>query len=43
MQELQKIKLLEFAGGRASERAEAWLEGMTQVFFLKGLCIQLKG
>jgi hypothetical protein len=27
--ELQKIKLLEFIGGHASERAEAWLEGMT--------------
>jgi hypothetical protein len=27
--ELQKIKLPEFVGGRASERAEAWLEGMT--------------
>jgi hypothetical protein len=33
--ELQKIKLLEFAGGCASERAEAWLEGMTRCFFLR--------
>jgi hypothetical protein len=33
--ELQKIKLLEFARGRASERAEAWLEGMTQCFSLR--------
>jgi hypothetical protein len=28
--ELQKIKLPEFVGGHASERAEAWLEGMTR-------------
>ena len=41
--ELQKIKLLEFVGGHASERAEAWLEGMTRCFALKGLCVQLKG
>jgi hypothetical protein len=34
-QELQKIKLLEFAGGRASECAEAWLEGMTRCFALR--------
>ena len=27
--ELQKIKLLEFVRSHASERAEAWLEGMT--------------
>jgi hypothetical protein len=33
--ELQKIKLPEFAGGRASERAEAWLEGMTRCFSLR--------
>jgi hypothetical protein len=33
--ELQKIKLPEFAGGRASERAEAWLEGMTRYFTLR--------
>jgi hypothetical protein len=33
--ELQKIKLLEFAGGCASERAEAWLEGMTRCFSLR--------
>jgi hypothetical protein len=33
--ELQKIKLLEFVGGRASERAEAWLEGMTRCFSLR--------
>jgi hypothetical protein len=33
--ELQKIKLPEFVGGRASERAEAWLEGMTQCFTLR--------
>jgi hypothetical protein len=26
--ELQKIKLPKFAGGRASECAKAWLEGM---------------
>jgi hypothetical protein len=35
MRELQKIKLLEFVGGRASERAEAWLEGMTRCFSLR--------
>jgi hypothetical protein len=29
--ELQNIKLLEFTEGHASERAEAWLEGMTNV------------
>jgi hypothetical protein len=33
--ELQKIKLSEFAGGRASECAEAWLEGMTRCFSLR--------
>jgi hypothetical protein len=33
--ELQKIKLSDFAGGRASERAEAWLEGMTRCFALR--------
>ena len=33
--ELQRIKLLEFAGGRASERAEAWLEGMGRCFALR--------
>jgi hypothetical protein len=33
--ELQKIKLPEFVGGRASERAEAWLEGMTRCFALR--------
>ena len=33
--ELQKIKLPEFAGGRASERAEAWLEGMGRCFALR--------
>jgi hypothetical protein len=27
--ELQKIKLPKFVGGHASERVEAWLEGMT--------------
>jgi hypothetical protein len=27
--ELQKIKLPKFVGGRASEHAKAWLEGMT--------------
>ena len=32
--ELQNIKLPEFAGGRASERAEAWLEGMRRCFEL---------
>jgi hypothetical protein len=36
MQELQKIKLPEFVGGRASEHAEAWLEGMTMCFSLRG-------
>ena len=34
-QELQKIKLSEFDGGRTSERAEAWLEGMTRCFSLR--------
>jgi hypothetical protein len=34
-QELQKIKLSEFVGGHASERAEAWLEGMTRCFSLR--------
>jgi hypothetical protein len=33
--ELQKIKLLEFVGGHASEHAEAWLEGMTRCFSLR--------
>jgi hypothetical protein len=33
--ELQKIKLLEFSKGRTSERAEAWLEGMTRCFALR--------
>jgi hypothetical protein len=33
--ELQKIKLLEFVGGHASEHAEAWLEGMTRCFELR--------
>jgi hypothetical protein len=33
--ELQKIKLPEFAGGRANECAEAWLEGMTRCFALR--------
>jgi hypothetical protein len=33
--ELQKIKLPEFVGGRASECAEAWLEGMTRCFTLR--------
>jgi hypothetical protein len=33
--ELQKIKLPEFVGGRASERAKAWLEGMTECFALR--------
>src|ERR1700678_2569911 len=33
--ELQKIKLSDFAGGHASERAEAWLEGMTSCFSLR--------
>jgi hypothetical protein len=32
--ELQKIKLPKFAGGRASECAEAWLEDMTRCFSL---------
>jgi hypothetical protein len=33
--EPQKIKLLEFVGGRASERAKSWLEGMTTHFSLR--------
>jgi hypothetical protein len=33
--ELQKIKLPEFVGGHASEREEAWLEGMTRCFTLR--------
>ena len=33
--ELQKIKLPEFVGGRASEHAKAWLEGMTRCFTLR--------
>jgi hypothetical protein len=33
--ELQKIKLPKFVEGRASERAEAWLEGMTRCFALR--------
>lgn len=33
--ELQKIKLPEFSRGRAGERVEAWLEGMTRCFTLK--------
>jgi hypothetical protein len=33
--ELKKIKLPEFARGRASERTEAWLEGMTRCFSLR--------
>ena len=33
--ELYKIKLLEFVGGRVSECAEAWLEGMTRCFSLR--------
>jgi hypothetical protein len=33
--ELQKIKLPEFVGGRASERAEAWMEGMARCFSLR--------
>jgi hypothetical protein len=33
--ELQKIKLLEFVEHRASERMEAWLEGMTKCFSLR--------
>eukprot|EP00253_Pinus_taeda_P019389 PITA_19389 len=33
--ELQKIKLPEFSGGRAGERAEAWLEGMNRCFKLR--------
>jgi hypothetical protein len=33
--ELQKIKLSEFVEDRASERAEAWLEGMTSCFALR--------
>ena len=35
MRELQKIKLPEFARGRASERTEAWLEGTTSCFSLR--------
>jgi hypothetical protein len=33
--EFHKIKLPEFFGGRASERVEAWLEGMTRCFSLR--------
>jgi hypothetical protein len=33
--ELQKIKLLEFSVGQATERAEEWLEGMTRCFSLR--------
>ena len=33
--ELHKIKLPEFIEGRASERAEAWLESMTRCFSLR--------
>ena len=33
--ELQKINLPEFAGGRASECAETWLEGMGRCFALR--------
>jgi hypothetical protein len=33
--ELQKIKLLEFVGGRTSERADPWLEGMIRCFTLR--------
>jgi hypothetical protein len=33
--ELQKIKLLEFARGHASERTKAWLKGMTRCFALR--------
>jgi hypothetical protein len=41
-QELQKIKLLEFSRGCASERAEAWLEGMTRCFALRDYVSNLK-
>jgi hypothetical protein len=41
--ELHKIKLLEFVGGHASERAEAWLEGMTRCFALRDYASKLKG
>jgi hypothetical protein len=33
--ELWKIKLSEFVEGHASERAEAWLEGMIRCFSLR--------
>jgi hypothetical protein len=33
--ELHKIKLPEFVGGRASDHAEVWLEGMTRCFALR--------
>jgi hypothetical protein len=33
--ELQKIKLLQFVRGRASDLAEAWLGGMTRCFSLR--------
>jgi len=33
--EIQKIKLLDFAGGRASKCAETWLEGMRRCFTLR--------
>jgi hypothetical protein len=35
MRELQKIKLPKFVEGCTSERAEAWLEGMTRCFALR--------
>jgi hypothetical protein len=35
MREVQKIKLLDFSGGRSSERVEAWLEDMTRCFALR--------
>ena len=40
--ELQKIKLPEFARGCASERAEAWLEGMTRCFALRDYAFMMQ-
>jgi hypothetical protein len=33
--ELEKVQISEFVGGRTSERAKAWLEGMTRCFSLR--------
>jgi hypothetical protein len=39
--ELQKIKLPEFVGGRASEHVEAWLEGMMICFSMSKVNIAM--